>query len=84
MGGEPGFKAALRLLPQQFPSGNGVGLARKKGFVVNLEQVKKEEGCDRHDMPYLGRIVWAPRSGGGSNSIGYTLMGWLRPLSADA
>src|SRR5205823_8731032 len=55
MGGEPGFKAraCVSCHSNSLPA-MAVGLARKKGFVVNLEQVKKEEGfAIATDLPYL-------------------------------
>src|SRR5262245_47178535 len=77
MGGEPGFKARgcvschNNSLPQM-----AVGLARKKGFVVNAEQVKKEVGfAVATDMPYLEPNRLGTSIGGGSDTIGYTLMG---------
>src|SRR5262245_25902077 len=77
MGGEPGFKARACVschsnsLPQM-----AVGLARKKGFVVNAEQVKKEVGfAVATDMPYLEPNRLGTSIGGGSDTIGYTLMG---------
>jgi ankyrin repeat protein len=77
MGGEPGFRARgcvschSNSLPQM-----AVGLARKKGFAVNDDQVKKEVGfAVATDMPYLEPNRLGSSIGGGSNTIGYTLMG---------
>ena len=77
MGGEPNFKARACVschsnsLPQM-----AVGLARKKGFNVNAEQVKKEVGfAVATDMPYLEPNRLGTSIGGGSDTIGYTLMG---------
>jgi ankyrin repeat protein len=77
MGGEPGFKARACVschsnsLPQM-----AVGLARKKGFEVNLEQVKKEVSfAIATDAPYLEPNRLGSSIGGGSDTIGYTLMG---------
>ena len=77
MSGEPGFKSRgcvschSNSLPQMT-----VGLARKKGFTVNEEQVKKEVGfAVDTDMPYLEPNRLGSSIGGGSDTIGYTLMG---------
>jgi Squalene-hopene cyclase C-terminal domain/Ankyrin repeat len=77
MSGEPGFRSRgcvschSNSLPQMM-----VGLARKKGFTVNEEQVKKEVGfAVDTDMPYLEPNRLGSSIGGGSDTIGYTLMG---------
>jgi hypothetical protein len=78
MSGEPGWKARRCVschsnsLPQMT-----VALARKKGFPVNEEQVKKELGfAIATDEPVLepNRLGASP-IGGGSDTLGYTLMG---------
>jgi len=77
MGGEPGFKSRLCVschsnsVPQM-----AVGLARKKGFAINQAQVKKEiEFAIATDKPYLEPNRLGASIGGGSDTIGYTLMG---------
>jgi ankyrin repeat protein len=53
-----------------------VALARKKGFAVNEEQAKKELGfAVATDMPYLEPMRLGSTIGGGSDTLGYTLMG---------
>ena len=53
-----------------------VALARKKGFVVNEEQAKKELGfAVATDMPFLEPMRLGSTIGGASNTLGYTLMG---------
>jgi squalene-hopene/tetraprenyl-beta-curcumene cyclase len=53
-----------------------VALARRKGFAVNEEQVKKELGfAVTTDMPYLEPMRLGSTIGGGSDTLGYTLMG---------
>src|SRR5579872_4247273 len=54
-----------------------VGLARKKGFAVNEEQAKKELGfAIATDAPILeSNRLGASPIGGGSDTLGYTLMG---------
>jgi ankyrin repeat protein len=53
-----------------------VALARKKGFVVNEEQAKKEMGfAVATDMPYLEPMRLGSTIGGGADTLGYTLMG---------
>jgi ankyrin repeat protein len=77
MGGEPGFKAraCVSCHSNSLPA-MAVGLARQKGFVVNDEQVKKEIGfAVATDMPYLEPNRLGSSIGGGSDTIGYTLMG---------
>jgi ankyrin repeat protein len=77
MSGEPGFKSRSCVschsnsLPQMT-----VGIAQKKGFAVNAEQIKKEVGfAVATDMPYLEPNRLGASIGGGSDTIGYTLMG---------
>jgi ankyrin repeat protein len=77
MGGEPGFKArsCVSCHSNSLPA-MAVGLAHEKGFVVNDEQVKKETGfAVATDMPYLEPNRLGSSIGGGSDTIGYTLMG---------
>jgi ankyrin repeat protein len=78
MSGEPGWNARhcvschSNSLPQMT-----VALARKKGFAVNEEQAKKELGfAIATDEPVLepNRLGASP-IGGGSDTLGYTLMG---------
>jgi ankyrin repeat protein len=53
-----------------------VALARKKGFVVNEEQAKKELAfAVATDMPYLESMRLGSTIGGGADTLGYTLMG---------
>lgn len=53
-----------------------VALARTKGFAVNEEQAKKELGfAVATDMPYLEPMRMGSTIGGGSDTLGYTLMG---------
>ena len=53
-----------------------VALARKKGFAVNEGQAKKELGfAVDTDMPYLEPMRMGSTIGGGSDTLGYTLMG---------
>src|SRR5712691_205013 len=53
-----------------------VSLARQKGFVVNEEQAKKELGyAVTTDTPYLEPMRTGSTIGGGSDTLGYTLMG---------
>jgi ankyrin repeat protein len=53
-----------------------VALARKKGFAVNEAQAKKELGfAVSTDMPYLEPMRLGSTIGGGSDTLGYTLMG---------
>jgi len=78
MSGEPGWNARhcvschSNSLPQMT-----VALARKKGFIVNEDQAKKELGfAIATDEPVLepNRLGSSP-IGGGSDTLGYTLMG---------
>ncbi len=53
-----------------------VALARKKGFIVNEGQAKKErEFAVATDMPFLEPMRLGSTIGGGSDTLGYTLMG---------
>ena len=53
-----------------------VALARKKGFSVNEAQAKKELGfAVATDKPYLEPMRLGSTIGGGSDTLGYTLMG---------
>src|SRR4029077_1321784 len=53
-----------------------VSLARKKGFVVNEEQAKRELGfAVATDRPFLEPMRTGSTIGGGSDTLGYTLMG---------
>lgn len=53
-----------------------VALARSKGFAVNDEQSKKELGfAVTTDLPYLEPMRLGSTIGGGSDTLGYTLMG---------
>ena len=53
-----------------------VALARMKGFAVSDEQAKKEMGfAVATDMPYLEPMRLGSTIGGGSDTLGYTLMG---------
>jgi len=53
-----------------------VALARKKGFAVNEERAKKEmESAAATDLPYLEPMRLGSTIGGGSDTLGYTLMG---------
>jgi ankyrin repeat protein len=53
-----------------------VALARSKGWAVNEEQAKKELGfAVATDAPYLESMRLGSTIGGGSDTLGYTLMG---------
>src|SRR5579863_5306233 len=53
-----------------------VALARKKGFTVDEERAKKEmASAAATDMPYLEPMRLGSTIGGGSDTLGYTLMG---------
>jgi ankyrin repeat protein len=53
-----------------------VALARKKGFAVNEERAKKElASAVATDLPYLEPMRLGSTIGGGSDTLGYTLMG---------
>jgi ankyrin repeat protein len=75
--GEPVFKSrrCVSCHSNSLPAMT-VALARKKGFVVNEEQAKKELGfAVATDMPFLEPMRVGSTIGGGSNTLGYTLMG---------
>jgi len=77
MGGEPGFnnRHCVSCHSNSLPQIT-VSLARKKGFAVNQEQIKKEvEFAVATDMPYLEPNRLGSSIGGGPDTIGYTLMG---------
>ena len=78
MSGEPGWKSrhCVSCHSNSLPA-MAVALARKKGFAVNEEQAKKELGfAIATDEPVLepNRLGSSP-IGGGSDTLGYTLMG---------
>jgi hypothetical protein len=53
-----------------------VALARKKGFAIDEAQAKKELGyAVATDMPFLEPMRLGSTIGGGSDTLGYTLMG---------
>lgn len=53
-----------------------VALARRKGFVVNDDQAKKEMGfAAATDMPFLEPMRTGTTIGGAADTVGYTLMG---------
>lgn len=53
-----------------------VSLARTKGFVVNEEQARRELGfAVATDRPFLEPMRTGSTIGGGSDTLGYTLMG---------
>jgi len=75
--GEPVFKsrACVSCHNNSLPAMT-VALARKKGFAVNEEQAKKELGfAVATDKPYLEPMRLGSTIGGGSDTLGYTLMG---------
>jgi ankyrin repeat protein len=75
--GEPVFKnrACVSCHNNSLPAMT-VTLARKKGFAVNEEQAKKELGfAVATDKPYLEPMRLGSTIGGGSDTLGYTLMG---------
>src|SRR5215467_14349943 len=78
MSGEPGWKAreCVSCHSNSLPAMT-VGLARKKGFAVNEAQAKKELGfAIATDEPILeANRLGAQPIGGGSDTLGYTLMG---------
>ncbi len=77
IGGEPVFKnrSCVSCHSNSVPA-MAVALARKKGFVVNEEQAKKELGfAVDTDTPYLEPMRLGSTIGGASNTVGYTLMG---------
>jgi ankyrin repeat protein len=78
MGGEPGWNSrhCISCHSNSLPAMT-VALARKKGFAVNEEQARKELGfAVATDEPVLepNRLGSSP-IGGGSDTLGYTLMG---------
>jgi ankyrin repeat protein len=78
MSGEPGWKArqCVSCHSNSLPAMT-VALARKKGFMVNEAQAKKELGfAIETDEPVLepNRLGASP-IGGGTDTLGYTLMG---------
>ena len=77
MSGEPVFKSRgcvschNNSLPQM-----AVALARRKGFTINEQQAKKElEFAVATDKPYFESMRLGSTIGGGSDTLGYTLMG---------
>jgi ankyrin repeat protein len=77
MSGEPVFKSRgcvschNNSLPQM-----AIALARKKGFTINEQQAKKElEFAVATDKPYFESMRLGSTIGGGSDTLGYTLMG---------
>jgi len=53
-----------------------VALARRKGFVIDEEQARKELGfAVATDRPFLESMRLGSTIGGGSDTLGYTLMG---------
>ena len=53
-----------------------VALARRKGFTINEQQAKKElEFAVATDKPYFESMRLGSTIGGGSDTLGYTLMG---------
>src|SRR4030095_13637717 len=76
-GGEPVFKSRSCVsCHNNSLEAMTVALARKKGFVVNEEKAKKELGfAVATDMPFLEPMRTGSTIGGGSDTLGYTLMG---------
>jgi ankyrin repeat protein len=75
--GEPVFKnrACVSCHNNSLPAMT-VSLARNKGFAVNEEQARKELGfAVATDTPYLEAMRTGSTIGGGSDTLGYTLMG---------
>ena len=75
--GEPGWKArsCVSCHSNSLPA-MVVGLARKKGFIIDEPQAKKELGfAVATDQPYLEPMRLGSTIGGASNTLGYTLMG---------
>jgi len=75
--GDPVFKnrACVSCHNNSLPA-MAVSLARRKGFVVNEEQARKElEFAVATDTPYLEPMRLGSTIGGGSDTLGYTLMG---------
>jgi len=77
MSGEPVFKnrACVSCHNNSLPAMT-VALARRKRFVVNDEQAKKEMGfAAATDAPFLEPMRLGSTIGGGSDTLGFTLMG---------
>jgi hypothetical protein len=77
MSGEPVFRSrgCVSCHNDSLPAMT-VALAKKKGFAVNEEQAKKEVGfAVATDMPYFEPMRLGSTIGGGSDTLGYTLMG---------
>jgi len=77
MSGEPVFKsrACVSCHNNSLPAMT-VAFARKKGFAVNEEQAQKElKFAVATDTPYLEPMRLGSTIGGGSDTLGYTLMG---------
>jgi len=75
--GEPVFKnrACVSCHNNSLPA-MAISLARKKGFVVDDEQARKEMGfAAATDKPFLEPMRTGSTIGGGSDTLGYTLMG---------
>jgi ankyrin repeat protein len=75
--GEPVFKsrACVSCHNNSLPAMT-VALARKKGIIVDEEQAKKELGfAVATDAPFLEPMRLGSTIGGGSDTLGYTLMG---------
>jgi hypothetical protein len=75
--GEPVFKsrACVSCHNNSLPAMT-VALARKKGFVVDDQQARKELAfAAATDTPYLEPMRTGSTIGGGSDTLGYTLMG---------
>ncbi len=85
--GEPVFKyrSCVSCHSNSLPAMT-VALARKKGFVVNEQQAKKELAfAVATDTPYLEPMRLGSTIGGAANTVGYTLMGMAAAgYSADA
>jgi ankyrin repeat protein len=77
MAGEPVFKArGCVSCHNNSTTAMTVALARKKGFVVNEEQAKKELGfAVATEVPFLEPMRNGSTIGGGGDTLGYTLMG---------
>jgi ankyrin repeat protein len=75
--GEAGYKrrACVTCHNNSLPAMT-VALARKKGFIVNEEQAKKELGfAVATETPFFEAMRMGTAIGGGADSVGYTLMG---------
>ena len=75
--GEPVFKnrACVSCHNNSLPA-MAVSLARRKGFAVNEEQAAKEmNNAAATDKPFLEPMRTGTTIGGGSDTLGYTLMG---------